>query len=238
MLRSFRVLLSLVFVASVCACQTLPQIPYDRVSAGNPKAVRVLTPAAPGRASVVLAATVGQSFGLIGALIDAGMQSNRESDFEKITAARSFSGKDVFLRKTLEALKAGGYDAAEGPITRTERGFMKAYPSATDLPADAYLDISMNYGYLAAGMSTPYRPFIYAECRMVRASDKAVLMQRTIAYNVLNTVNIPETAVTIAPDPAYEFKDFDALIADPDRAVQGLDAALGQVAAATATLLR
>lgn len=86
------------------------------------------------------------------------------------------------------------------------------------MPGDTLLDVSFNFGYLAAGMSTPYRPFVYAELKMVRASDKAVLMQRTIAYNTLNTVNIPETAVTIAPDPAYEFKDFDALIADPDRA--------------------
>lgn len=233
-----RTSLLFVFALAISACATLPQIPYDRTAAGNPKTIRVLTPAAPEKASVVLAATVGQSFGLIGALIDAGMQSSRESDFEKITTARSFSGKGAYLRKTIELLKAAGYDASEGPIQRTERGFLKQYPSAADMPGDTLLDVSFNYGYLAAGMSTPYRPFVYAELKMVRASDKAVLMQRTIAYNTLNTVNIPETAVTIAPDPAYEFKDFDALIADPDRAVKGLDEAIGQVATATATLLR
>lgn len=227
-----------VFVAlviSVSACATLPQIPYDRAGAGNPKTIRVLTPAAPSRPGVVLASTVGQSFGLVGALIDAGMQSSRESDFEKIATARGFSGRNVYLQKVIAALKDGGYDASEGVIApRTEPGFLKQYPS--DVQGDVFLDVSMNFGYLAAGLSTPYRPFVYTECKLVRASDKAVLMQRTVAYNPLG--NVPEQAVTIAPDPAYEFKDFDALVADPDRAVKGLDEAIGQVAGATATLLR
>jgi hypothetical protein len=222
-----------VFV-SVSACATLPQIPYDRAGAGNPKTIRVLTPAAPSRPGVLLATTVGQSFGLIGALIDAGMQSSRESDFEKIATARGFSGKDVFVRKVIAALTDGGYDASEGTITRTEHGFLKQYPS--DMQGDAFLDVSMNFGYLAAGISTPYRPFVYAECKVVRASDKSVLMQRTVAYNPIGIV--PEQAVTIAPDPVYEFKDFDAIMADPDRAVKGLDEAIGQVATTTATLMR
>jgi hypothetical protein len=222
------------FVAVVLsACQTLPQVPYDRTTAGNLKTINVVTPVAPERAGVILATSVGQSFGLIGALIDAGMQSSRESDFEAITKARNFSGRDALLRYTDAALKANGYGVNSVAVARPSREFLKAYPAAE---GDAYLDVLMNYGYLATGIATPYRPFVYVECRLVRASDKQTLMQRTVVYNPLGAV--PEQAVTVAPDPAYVFDDFDALKNDPEKAVRGVDLALEQVANAIGTLLR
>lgn len=94
-----RTSLLFVFALAISACATLPQIPYDRTAAGNPKTIRVLTPAAPEKASVVLAATVGQSFGLIGALIDAGMQSSRERlredhDRAQLLRQRGLSAQD------------------------------------------------------------------------------------------------------------------------------------------------
>ena len=226
-----------VFVAIVIsACQTLPQVPYDRVAAGQPKSIAVLTPAARKEANVVLATSVGQSFGLIGALIDAGMQSNRETEFAKFAAPKNFSGPDSLVRYTSEALTSAGYSTSVGSVPRQDLNFLKVYPTSTEVPGDAFLDIKMQYGYLAAGISTPYRPFVFVECKLVKASDKSVLMQRTIAYNSLWPV--PDQGVTLAPDPVYEFKDFDALIAEPDKAVEGLDKAIAQVAGTIGTLVR
>lgn len=225
------------FVAiALSACQTLPQIPYDRATAGDIKTINVPTPAMPQRPNVVLASTVGQSFGLIGALIDAGMQSSRESDFEAVIKAQNFSGKEAFFLHLDGALTSAGYTPQHHEVARERGGFLKEYKAPADPKGDAYFDIVMQYGYIAAGLSTPYRPYVYLNCKLVRVSDKAVLMQKSIFYNPLN--GAPEQAVTIPPDPAYEFTDFDALKGDPERAVKGLDSAFAQVAGTIGTMLR
>lgn len=218
------------------ACQSMPQVPYDRATAGNIKTIHVVTLAMPERPGVVLASTVGQSFGLIGALIDAGMQSSRESDFEEVAKAQNFDGKATLLRHLDASLAAGGYAIARGDIVRKKQDFLEAYSQPAGAPADAHLDIVVHYGYYAAGISTPYRPFVSLTSKLVRASDKALLMQRSVFYNPLGVA--PEQTVTIAPDPAYEFADFDALKGNPEKAVKGLDVALEQVAGAMGTLLK
>jgi hypothetical protein len=218
------------------ACQTMEQVPYDRASAGNIKTINVITPKAPDRPAVVLASTVGQSFGLVGALIDAGMQSSRESDFETAMKTQNFIGNDAFVRHLDGALTSGGYAPAHSSVKRETQGFLKAYPKGADVQGDAHLDVVMHYGYIASGMSTPYRPFVSVNVKLVRASDSALLMQKSIFYNPLN--GAPENTVTIAPDPTYEFTDFDALTADPAKAAKGLDTAIAQVATAMGTLLK
>ena len=61
----------------------------------------------------------------------------------------------------------------------------------------------------------------------MRANDDAILMQDTIYYNAINA---PDKVVTIAPDPAYAFTDFDTLMADPTKAVGGVRVAMEQSA--------
>jgi hypothetical protein len=233
-----RVKLGVAALAAVVlsACSTLQQVPYDRATAGEIKTINVVTPSAPDRPAVVLAATVGQSFGLIGALIDAGMQSSREGDFEEVAKSQNFIGKEAFERHLDAALTAGGYTPAHSSIARPKADFLKSYAAPADVKADAHLDIVMHYGYVASGIATPYRPFVTVNAKLVRASDNALLMQKSIFYNPLYAA--PEQTVTIAPDPAYEFADFDALKADPEKAIKGLDGAIAQVASAMGTLLR
>ena len=66
------------------ACASKPEIPFDRATAGAIKTIAVVPPAMPDDGSVVLASTVGQSFGLVGALVDAGMAANRDSHFKDL----------------------------------------------------------------------------------------------------------------------------------------------------------
>lgn len=61
-------------------------------------------------------------------------------------------------------------------------------------------------------------------------------MRDTIIYNPVNPVN--GQYVTIAPDPAYEFVNFDALMANPPRSVAGLNVAVTRTAQSVASLLR
>lgn len=235
-MQRFSLCVAAIVAALLSACQTLPQVPYDRATAGSIKTINVVTPSMDDESRVVLASTVGQSFGLVGALIDAGMQASREDDFEAMAKSQNFSGKTAFAKHLDAALAASGYALAHDNVNRTQREFLKSYTQPPTVSAEAHLDVVVNYGYYASGLSTPYRPFVNAAAKLVRNSDGALLMQKSIYYNPLNAA--PEQTVTVPPNPSYEFSDFDALKTNPEKAIKGLDEALAQVAAAMGTLLR
>lgn len=225
----------------LAGCATQPVIPFDKSMAGDIKTVGIVTPAMPEKPSVWLASTIGQSFGLIGALVDAGMEASREKDFWTEIDGAHNPPKATFLTAMTEALQAQGYTVKTIDVKDRKSDFLKSYPPAQDTQVDAYLDVRVfNYGYVAAGIgdSTPYRPFAYVDCKMIRASDNAVLMQDDVFYNPITQgpVRPSGNGVTISPNPDYVFVDFDALKADPPNATKGMNDALQQAAAAVANL--
>ncbi|MBX3504899.1 MAG: hypothetical protein KF895_05430 [Parvibaculum sp.] len=225
----------------LAGCATQPAIPFDSSSAGQIKTIGILTPDIPTGPSAILASSVGQSFGLIGALVDAGMQSSRESDLKSMLNSRQFVAHDKLMAGVTASLEAQGYEVRRVSVARSERGeFLKTYPLSNTEKVDAYLDIVMRgYGYIAAGITdgTPYRPIVETRVRLVSAKDSSVLMEDVIFYNRLNAT-YETTNVTISPDPAYSFSDFSSLERDPDKAVEGLDIAFAKSTEAIATLLR
>jgi hypothetical protein len=237
MFRTAQRLLACLFVIGLAACASPPEIPFDHASNPGIKNIGVLQPAMSAKPTMWLASDVGQSFGLIGALVDASLQESRDKKFMSLLLAQGVRPDTNFLDDVRTALTSHGYTVTSIPQVRTNMDLLKTYPTG-QFNVDAYLDIAVvNYGYVAAGIgdSTPYRPFLGARCRLVRASDGAVLMEDTIIYNPIGpTAKI----VTIAPDPAYAFKDFDTLTGDPDNAVKGLNAALSASATSIGNLVQ
>ncbi len=225
--------------ALLAACQT-PAIPYDR--AADIKTIGVLPVRVPQRATVFVAATPGRSFGLIGALVDAGIQSNREDRLAKATAGLNFQGQTKFDEYLTAGLQAQSYTVKPIDLGTGRTSFLKTYPDGKADGVDAYLDIlGVDFGYLAAGISdsSPYRPFMWVRCQLVRASDGSILMQDVVQYNPLDMgYGVQKGIVTVAPDPQYSFPDITALEAQPDKAVAGMDAALKGTADTVAKLLK
>jgi hypothetical protein len=226
---------------ALAGCAGQAEIPYDKSAEGGIKTVGVLTVDMQEEPSARLASDVGQSFGLIGALVDAGMQSQRDSTLAGIMKSAGFSPRDAFQAALISSLQAHGYAAQIVPVTRPGSGYLKQYPPAGESKVDAYLDITVfDYGFLAAGIgsSTPYRPFIYLHCKLVRASDGAVLMQDGVLYDPIDRVINPrEKDVTVSPDPAYVFENSSTMWNTPKKVVAGEDAAFHQTADALAGLL-
>jgi hypothetical protein len=222
----------------LAGCAAKPAIPYDRPSAGDIKIIGILTPSFPDGPKIIRASDIGMSFGLIGGLIDLAMLANRDSNFTAMLASQSYSAADAFPRALAASVEAQGYKVEMIPVTRDpDKGFLDNYQIATNIKADAYLDVAVGvYGYVAAGMGdeTPYRPLVSLGCKLVRVGSGSVLMRDTIVYN---PVNPADNLITISPDPAYSFADFDALMADPTKATAGLDGALKQSAQAVGKLL-
>lgn len=225
-------------VSILAGCAGNPEVPYDHSSNSSVKTVAVLTPSFPSGPAVVLASSVGQSFGLIGALVDSGMENSRENKFNGLLASQSFSLPDTFMQDVGQALQAQGYQMTAQPVTRAKADFLEQYPAVAEAKGDVYLDmVVVSYGYIAAGIgsSTPYRPSFSVRCKLVRARDNVVLMQDTIVYNPIGPTS---NMVTIAPDADYVFKDFDSLMADPPKAVQGLQVAVQKTTQDIGVLLR
>jgi hypothetical protein len=228
-------------LVGLAGCASPPEIPFDHVANPGVKVIGVLQPAMSPEPAILLASDVGQSFGLVGFVVDAAMQANREKKFSGLLAAQGVRPDANFLADVHAALAAHGYTVSDVAEARSSNDLLKTYPKGEE-GVDAYLDIAVvNYGYVAAGIgdSTPYRPFVSARCRLVRASDGAVLMEDTILYNpVFNAGGFQPKAVTISPDPAYVFTDFDSLTADPTIAVKGMNGALSNAANSIGTLVQ
>lgn len=222
----------------LAGCAGQPSIPFDRSSAGNIKTIGILTPGFPPGPKVVLASTVGQSFGLVGLLVDKGMETNREATFSSLMAGQRYSAADAFSLALAAALKSEGYEVELIPVTRPDPNhFLEDYRIATNIKVDAYLDTFVGaYGYVAAGItdSNPYRPIFSLGCKLVRVPDSTVLMQDFIVYN---PVNPRGNVITLSPNPNYQFVDFDQLAADPKKTLAGLDDAVTESAKAVAKLL-
>tara|TARA_R110000868_G_scaffold40543_4_gene139803 strand:- start:11950 stop:12660 length:711 start_codon:yes stop_codon:yes gene_type:complete len=220
----------------LAACASKPSIPYDSSQANSIKTIGLLTPGGPSGPRAILATTVGQSFGLVGALIDAGMAESRESDLRALFRGQNFAADDIVIAEVTASLQARGYTVVNVPVTRTDHALKKSY-SGMSGSADAYLDMMYHYGYISAGIagSTPYRPFFYADVRLVKASDSSVLMEDSIFYNPMNA---PKGRVVISPSPDYAFPKFDNVTSNPEKVTEGMRLAIHDSADAIGKLLK
>lgn len=234
----FKKTIALAATLMLAACAT-PYVatPYERASA-NVRTITVLDDSAEDKAVAAEIASMGSNFGLIGALVDAGIQAERRAALNKALETTGFDGEDMFERRLAERLGAEGYQvrvAADAP--RAKRDFLVAYPTPEGA-VDAYLDVVVDhYGYLSPGAFQPFRPSVSAKVRLVSAADPTkILMDNRIVYNGMAAMS--EGAITISPNPDYEFKNREELLADPARTAAGIQDALNQVADTAAQLLR
>ncbi|CAN5259829.1 hypothetical protein BH10PSE2_BH10PSE2_02470 [soil metagenome] len=223
---------------SVAACAT-PYVatPYDRAAA-NVRTISVMDDAAGDDATAYEVASVGRNFGLIGNLIDAGIQAERQSAVNKALDGEHFDGEALFERRLASRLTTNGYQVSVVEnAPRDKRAFIVTYPTA-DGGADAYLDIVIaHHGYMSAGAFQPFRPSAAAQVRLVSAADPTkVLMDNRIVYNGMTTGDAG--VISLTPNPAYEFKNREELLADPTRMAAGIEDALNQIADTAAQLLR
>ena len=229
----FRKIVAIAVAMCVTACAS-PYIatPYDRPTADVTR-IAVVDDALEPKAIAYEVASTGANFGLIGALIDVGIQESRRAAVNEALDSVQFDAEAVFERRVASTLAAQGYTVEALSGDRAKRDFLISYPTAT---SDANLDIVvMNHGYMSAGAGQPFRPTVYAKVRLMRASDNVMLMENMILYNPIAPT---EGVITLAPNPEYAFRNREGLLEDPARLAAGLEDALVQVADTAARLLR
>ncbi|WP_395650812.1 hypothetical protein [Brevundimonas sp.] len=233
-----KILIALGAALSLAACAS-PYVatPYDR-TASQVRSIAVVDDSAPENSIAYEVASVGRNFGLIGAIVDAGIQAERQAAVNRALDGTAFDGETVFERQLAAALAREGYEVNVMTDTpRAKQAFLVAYPTA-DGVVDAYLDVVIaHHGYLSAGAFRPFRPSAAAQVRLVSAADPTrVLMDNRIVYNGMTTADAG--VITLTPNPDYEFENREALLADPVKMAAGIEDALNQIADTTAQLLR
>ena len=180
------------------------------------------------------ASTMG-NFGLLGALIDAGVQGSRKDRVNEALDSVNHTPEANFESYLIAELAEAGISASmmEGP-DREKRKFLDKYPAA---PAGTQALIDFNvtsFGYVNAGNQL-WRPTVSADVKMVDASTGKTLMENRIIYN---PVDAQAGIVTLAPNPAYVFQNREDMISQPERLAEGIDDALKQVAGAAVRLMK
>lgn len=230
-----RKILGIAAILTLGACAS-PYVatPYDR-AAHNVQSITMMDDALPEKAIAYEVASVGSNFGLIGALVDAGIQASRQDAVNDALIGIDFNAEERLEARMASALSDHGYKVAPlSGTTREKRDLLETYPEAAS--ADAYLDVSVtHYGYLSSGAGQPFRPSVGAEVRLVKASDRSTLMENTIVYNPLTPI---EGVVTLPPNPQYAFSNRADLLENPQRLAAGIEDALNQVADTAARLLQ
>lgn len=228
-------ILGIAAILSLGACAS-PYVatPYDRTT-HNVQSITMMDDALPEKAIAYEVASVGSNFGLIGALVDAGIQASRQEAVNDALVSIDFNAEERLERRMASALSTHGYNVAPlSGTARAKRDLLETYPDASGV--DAYLDVSVtHYGYLSSGAGQPFRPSVGAEVRLVKVSDRSTLMENIIVYNPLTPA---EGVVTLAPNPQYAFNNRAELLADPARLAAGIEDALNQVADTAARLLQ
>lgn len=230
-----RKLMAAAALMSLAACAT-PYVatPYERAE-HSVQSISMLEDSMPDDAIAYEVASLGSNLGLIGALVDAGIQASRREAVNEALGSISFDAETELEASVSAALSGKGYSLASvSGAEREKRELLEAYPDSNG--ADALLDVAIiNYGYLSSGMGQPFRPTVTAHVRLIKASDQSTLMDNRIVYNPL----LAEAGVIVLPPNAdYAFKNREELLEDPARLAAGIQDALNQVAETTARLLQ
>ncbi len=92
---------------------------------------------------------------------------------------------------------------------------------------DYLLDVAVSYvGYASGGLTADYLPALHVAVRIVDTASLEHVYESRIQYNP-NDIDGDELVIEANSD--YAFDNFDALIADPERATEGLAGAIRSV---------
>lgn len=221
---------------ALTGCVTIPeQQAFNREAHANIKTVAVLETRKTS-ASVFMLNNPGMSFGLIGGLIAAADEADKEKKFRATMDKAGFDPLAYFKERLTARMSEHGYTLAwpqsqveTSKVPREMVGLRKTY--AVEQSTDAQLDVDLGFvGYAAAGAGagSPYRPTITASVRLVGPDGKQNYYTDYFAYN--NIFNSSKSIVLNADPVKYSYPTFHDLDAAGVDSIEGLKAAIDAVA--------
>jgi hypothetical protein len=158
-----------------------------------------------------------------------------ENDLKTALAARGFSAGPLLSAAVAGAAARGGRTVVRvaDPIKEREEllgDYAKLAPSGGRV-VDV---VPLAVGYWSTYPTSPFRPWVVVQFRVYD-----VTANKSIATGMIGTGPSPTSAPieSVAQDDRFAFENFDAIRANPARALEGLKATIEQVAVALAARL-
>jgi hypothetical protein len=219
------------------ACATVPPQAFNREAAAKIKTVVIAQ--RPNQTEygvrVVSPGTYGTG-GLVGGLIEDAESYSRSKRLAPLIKADEMRLQDRFSAKLQEKLNAMGYSSKI--VVLPNLGGSDADLLAKlkqHAQADAYLVLPMHAQYAAIGLAPRHSPWVSVSPRLLEGGTAATLYAANIDYGFA----VPFSGPNILPSlPQHQFADFEALLADPAKAAEGLLAGLDALAARVAADLK
>ena len=185
---------------------------------------------------VDIVAHPGQSFGLVGGLFEDLEGLAKMNRLTAVINPVETRLQDRFSAKLSERLVAAGYATklVVLPSISPKNDELLAKVKA-QADGDAVLAIAVYGRYRAAGVSSFYLPQVAVRARLLNSATGAVLYEESIDYGFTMA---PSDSVVLPSDPQYRFATFEALLADPVKAREGLLIGLDPLAAQVAADLK
>lgn len=202
-------LLALVMLAlSLDACSSFPTQAYNKSANKNIHTIAIAPIGMPDKPQVIIVNAVGNSFGLVGGIVEATRAAAASNEAVAELSAGQLDYKSYLPQKIAESLKAAGFDVQTIPGNRPGSASTKFL---TDLPgdksSDAVLDVYVTFlGYAAADAKTPYHPTLHLEARLVDTKTNKILFCDQVYYNNYMP-RAAKSAISIEPDPTSTFDD-------------------------------
>lgn len=224
-----RLLAALLVGPAVAGCE--PRIGLDRARSRQVSRIGVVTPAVAATPAAPTEVWLSAPFGSIGRFVDAALQAERERLLTEALARSAYRAGERWSAHLQAALTAAGYDVVALPIARFDLTLLDRYPPSA---VDAYLDtVVEEYGYVAVTPDSEFLPFASVEVRLASPYGR-VLYQDSLVSNAFRPFGTAQVAGPTGPSFATPL----LFPLDPERAAEGVDAALGAMASQVVARLR
>jgi hypothetical protein len=224
-----RLLAALVVGPAVAGCET--RVGLNRARSRQLGRIGVVTPAVAATPAVPTEVWLSAPFGSIGRFVDAALQAERERLLAAALEHSVYRAGERWSAHLQAALIAAGFVPVVVPVARFDLAFLERYPPAG---AEAYLDtVVAEYGYVAETPDSVFLPFASVQVRLASPRGR-VLFQDSLVSNAFR----PFGAVQVAGPTSPSFATPLLFPLDPERAAEGVDAALGAMAKQVVRRLR
>jgi hypothetical protein len=145
--------------------------------------------------------------------------SSKTGDFTVKMKTFNYDPGEEFTGALAQELRACGYEVTILDVTRPKPEILKSYDGLDPAP-DAYIDVVLNWsGYFTASPTADYVPALRTLVRVVKRQSKEIAYQELINYGYEMRGS---RSINLSADGKFNFGNFNALMADPDRALEGM----------------
>lgn len=180
-------------------------------------------------------ASAGANFGLIGALVDAGVQNSRRARVEETLEYEGFDAQEYVREQLVLELEARGYEVSVVRVGGRDGLQLLDRFDGLDAEVDAHLDaVLQTYGLLSSGAGTPFRPHAQAEAQLIYGDQREIAMRNSVIFTPFGE---PAGRILLSPPLDETYRNREEILEDPVRLVESIQLAIRESAAALAAQL-